>query len=58
MNINVAFHKNHLMEVANLIWDIAKISPEHGNALIDIIGEDAYAKVMKLQKEDEDGTED
>lgn len=40
-------------EVAKLIWDIAKISPEHGNALMDIIGDKAYDLVMALANEEE-----
>ena len=36
------------IEVAKKIWDIAKISPEHGNALMDLLGEDKYCEVMDL----------
>ena len=32
-------------EVYNLIWGIAKISPEHGNALMDILGDEKYEEV-------------
>ena len=39
------------IEVAKLIWEIAGKSAEHRNAVIDVIGEDAYKNVMKLQKE-------
>ena len=39
------------IEVAKLIWEIAGKSAEHGNAVMDVIGEDAYENVMKLQKE-------
>ena len=39
------------IEVAKLIWEIAGRSAEYGNAVMDIIGEDAYKNVMKLQKE-------
>lgn len=39
------------IEVAKLIWEIAGKSTEYGNAVMDIIGEDAYENVMKLQKE-------
>lgn len=39
------------IEVAKLIWEIAGKSAEHGNAVMDVIGEDAYQNVMKLQKE-------
>jgi len=38
-------------DVAEKIWDIAKISSHHGNALIDLIGYDAYKKVMDLRRE-------
>lgn len=27
------------------IWDICKISPEHGNAIMDIIGYDTYCRI-------------
>lgn len=39
------------VEVAKKIWEIAGISSEYGNAVMDVIGEEAYEKVMKLQKE-------
>lgn len=39
------------VEVAKKIWEIARISPKHGNAVMDILGEEAYEKVMRLQKE-------
>ena len=39
------------IEVAKLIWEIAGRSAEHGNAVMDVIGKDAYKNVMKLQKE-------
>lgn len=37
------------IEVAKEIWQICKKSPEHGNAVMDVIGEEAYKNVMKLQ---------
>lgn len=37
------------IEVAKAIWEICKKSPEHGNAVMDIIGEEAYQKVMELK---------
>lgn len=37
------------IEVAKEIWNICKKSPEHGNAVMDVIGEEAYKKVMELQ---------
>lgn len=33
-------------EVIDKIWDIAKISPDHGNMLMDIIGTGNYYLVM------------
>ena len=33
--------------VIDRIWDIAKISPEHGNALMDILGDENYNYVMR-----------
>ena len=33
--------------VINMIWDIAKISPEYGNALMDVLGDDVYEKIGK-----------
>ena len=39
------------VEVAKLIWEIAGKSAEYGNAVMDVIGYDAYKNVMKLQKE-------
>ena len=38
------------VEVAKKIWKIASISAEHGNAVMDIIGEGAYQHVMNLRK--------
>lgn len=40
------------VEVAKLIWKIAGISSEHGNAVMDVLGAEAYQNVMKLQRED------
>lgn len=34
-------------DIINKIWDLAKISPEHGNALMDLLGEDKYNYVMR-----------
>lgn len=40
--------KNYKLKVAaNKIWDICKESPEMGNAVMDLIGVEAYQKVMK-----------
>ena len=40
------------IEVAKEIWTICKKSPEHGNAVMDVIGEEAYKKVMELQSKE------
>ena len=37
------------IDVAKKIWTIAGISPEYGNAVMDVIGEEAYQNVMNLQ---------
>lgn len=37
-------------EIAKKLWDIAKISQEHGNALMDLIGYEGYYQVMMWQK--------
>lgn len=41
-------------EVANKIWEIARISPMHGNAIMDVIGEEAYIKIMMMQKDNDE----
>ena len=33
---------------ATLIWDICKLSPEMGNAVMDVIGEEGYHNVMTM----------
>lgn len=38
--------------VINMIWDIAKISPEYGNALMDVLGDDVYDKIGKSVNEE------
>ena len=44
--------ENHnLKEAANKIWDICKESPEMGNAIMNLIGEDAYQRVMIMINE-------
>lgn len=35
-------------DVINKILDIAKISPEHENALMDILGVDLYNQIARL----------
>ena len=35
-------------DVAKKIWDIAKVSPEHGNALMDILGDVVYVKIARM----------
>lgn len=42
------------VETAKLIWNIAKKSPEHGNAVMDVLGEEIYTHVMRLQSTPED----
>ena len=37
--------------VAKEIWNIAAKSPEYGNALMDLLGEEIYNKIMILQRE-------
>ena len=37
------------VEAAKKIWDIAKISPEMGNAVMDVLGDEVYDRVMKIQ---------
>ena len=39
-------------DVINKIWEIAKISPEHGDLLMDIIGEGTYKFIMENQSID------
>lgn len=38
-----------LIDVAKKIWQICKESPEHGNAVIDLLGEETYNEIMRLQ---------
>ena len=42
-NYNEAFN-----DVIEKLWNIATISPEHGNALMDILGSDRYQTIGKL----------
>ena len=42
------FEKYRLKVAANKIWNICKESPEMGNAVMDLIGDEAYHKVMKF----------
>lgn len=37
--------------IAKEIWNIAAKSPEYGNALMDLLGEEIYNKIMILQRE-------
>lgn len=37
-----------LEEVAERIWNISKLSPEHCTAVIDLIGNISFAKVAKI----------
>ena len=40
------------IEVAKQIWAICKKSPEHGNAVMDVIGEESYKKVIELHSKE------
>lgn len=37
-----------LEEVAERIWDIAKLSPDHCTAVVDLIGNVSFAKISKI----------
>ena len=37
--------------IAKKIWNIAAKSPEYGNALMNLLGEEIYNKIMILQRE-------
>lgn len=37
-----------LEEVAERIWDISKLSPEHCSAVVDLIGNVTFAKVAMI----------
>ena len=37
--------------IAKEIWNIAAKSPEYGNALMDLLGQEIYNKIMILQRE-------
>lgn len=39
------------VEVARKIWEIAGISAEHGNAVMDVIGNEGYENVMNIIKD-------
>ena len=43
-----------ISEAAKKIWDICKESPEMGNAVMDVIGEQSYKRVMDIIKEQEE----
>ena len=51
-NYNEAFN-----DVIGKLWNIAAISPEHGNALMDILGSDRYQTISKLHDKKTDVTE-
>lgn len=53
-NIDEILNRIIKKDVAKQIWAIAGITPEHGNAVMDIIGEEAYEKVMRLQSEEQE----
>ena len=39
------------LDAAKEIFDICALTPEHGNAIMDIIGEEAYQRVMDLVRQ-------
>lgn len=41
-------------EVIDKIWDIAKISPEHGNALMDFLGDELYVRIAQMHTHKEE----
>ena len=45
------FNPAAVEEVANRIWGICKISPEYGNIVMDLMGEDGYNNVMEVVKQ-------
>lgn len=51
----IAEYSNIEREVANDIWEIAKKSPEHGNALIDLLGISTYETISKIATYSENG---
>ena len=42
--------KNLEVKAAKKIWEIAGESPEMGNAVMDLLGDEGYNKVMEMQK--------
>lgn len=50
--------ENIKIDVAKKIWEIAAISSAHGNAVMDIIGEEAYLNVMRLQSKENKESEE
>ena len=42
---------NAKKDVRRILKEIAKISPEHGNAVMDILGTEEYLKCMASDKE-------
>jgi len=56
-NIDAILNRIIKKDVAKQIWAIAGISPEHGNAVMDIIGEEAYQNIMRLQSEKSESEE-
>ena len=43
-----------ISEAAKKIWDICKESPEMGNAVMDVIGEESYKRVMDIIKKEQE----
>jgi hypothetical protein len=50
MSEHVPTHKDRI-DLAKKIWAIAGESPVMGNALMDVLGEKTYKKIMRLQAE-------
>ena len=45
----VSIMKKFKIIISNLIWRVARVSPECGNRVMDILGYENYCKVAKLQ---------
>lgn len=45
------------VDTARKIWEIAKLSSDYGNALVDVLGDEVYSRVMKIQGVSDDKIE-
>ena len=45
------------VDTARKIWEIAKLSSDYGNALVDVLGDEVYSRVMKIQAVSDDQIE-